>query len=56
LEYVTLQLGYLLGNDLYDAYLEGRVGPAVLRRLFLTHLEEPGAAREAYANLNTRLR
>jgi hypothetical protein len=56
LEYVTLQLGYLLGNDLYDAYLEGRVGPAVLRRLFLTHLEEPGAAREAYASLNTRLR
>jgi Haem-binding uptake, Tiki superfamily, ChaN len=55
-EYVTEQLGCLLGNDLYDAYLEGRVGPAVLRRLFLTHLEEPGAAREAYANLNTRLR
>jgi len=55
-EYVTQQLGYLLGNDLYDAYLEGRVGPAVLRRLFLTHLEEPGAAREAYASLNTRLR
>jgi len=55
-EYVTQQLGYLLGNDIYDAYLEGRVGPAVLRRLFLTHLEEPGAAREAYANLNARLR
>ena len=55
-EYVTQQLGYLLGNDLYDAYLEGRVGPAVLRRLFLTHLEEPGTAGEAYANLNTRLR
>jgi hypothetical protein len=54
-EYVTQQLGYLLGNDLYDAYLEGRVGPAVLRRLFLTHLEEPGAAREAYASLNVRL-
>jgi uncharacterized iron-regulated protein len=56
LEYVTQQLGYLLGNDLYDAYLEGRVGAAALRRLFLAHLEEPGAAREAYANLNARLR
>ena len=55
-DYVTQQLGYLLGNDLYDAYLEGGVGPAVLRRLFLTHLEEPGAAREAYASLNSRLR
>jgi hypothetical protein len=55
-EHVTQQLGYLMGNDLYDAYLEGRVGPAVLRRLFLTHLEEPGAASEAYANLSARLR
>lgn len=55
-EYVTQQLGYLLGNDLYDAYLEGRVGAGLLRRLFLEHLEEPGAAREAYASLNARLR
>ena len=55
-EYLTQQLGYLVGNDLYDSYLEGRVGPAVLRRLFLTHLEEPGAASEAYASLNSRLR
>jgi Haem-binding uptake, Tiki superfamily, ChaN len=55
-EYVTEQLGCLLGNDLYDAYLEGRVGAAALRRLFLAHLEEPNAAREAYANLNVRLR
>ncbi|PYX27809.1 MAG: hypothetical protein DMG80_17690 [Acidobacteria bacterium] len=55
-EYLTQQLGYLVGNDLYDSYIEGRVGPAVLRRLFLTHLEEPNAAREAYASLNSRLR
>jgi len=26
-EYITQQLGYLLGCDLYDAYLEGRVSP-----------------------------
>ena len=55
-EYVTEQLGSLLGNDLYDAYLDGRIGPAALRRLFLTHLEEAGAAREVYANLNARLK
>jgi hypothetical protein len=55
-EYVTEQLGCLLGNDLYDAYIDGRIGPAALRRLFLAHLEEPGDAREAYANLNARLR
>ncbi len=55
-DYVTRQLGYLLGNDLYDAYLEGKIGAAVLRKLFLDHLEEPGAASAAYANLNSRLR
>jgi len=55
-EYVTEQLGYLVGNDLYDAYIDGRIGTAALRRLFLNHIEEPGAASHAYANLNTRLR
>jgi hypothetical protein len=55
-DYVTQQLGYLLGNDLYDAYLEGRIGTSALRRLFLEHIEEPGTASAAYANLNSRLR
>lgn len=55
-EYATERLGCLLGNDLYDAYLEGRLGPPALRRLFLAHLEEPGSASEVYANLNARLR
>ncbi len=54
-EYVAQQLGYLTGNDLYDAYLEGRLGCAGLRKLFLTHIEEPGAARKAYLQLRTRL-
>ena len=55
-EYTTQQLGCLLGNDLYDAYLEGRIGAALLRRLFLEHLEAPGAGQLAYVNLNARLR
>ena len=55
-EYATERLGCLLGNDLYDAYLEGRLGPPAVRRLFLAHLEEPGAASEVYANLTARLR
>jgi uncharacterized iron-regulated protein len=55
-EYIAQQLGYLMGNDLYDAYLEGRVTTAALRKLFLTHIEEPGVAREAYLLLKTRLR
>jgi hypothetical protein len=55
-EFVTERLGWLLGNDLYDAYIEARLGPAVLRRLFLNHIDEPGSACHLYAALNARLR
>jgi heme-binding uptake protein ChaN (Tiki superfamily) len=55
-EYITQQLGYLLGCDLYDGYLEGRVTPGFVRGLFLTHVDEPGTAREAYFTLVNRLR
>jgi len=54
-EYVAEQLGYLTGNDLYDAYLEGRLTTAALRKLFLTHIQEPGVARKVYTQLRTRL-
>jgi len=39
------KLGYTLGSELYDAYVGGRVSQNALRRLFLTHIEEPGTAR-----------
>ncbi len=55
-EYVLEQLGYLTGTDLYDAYLEGRLTTAALRKLFLIHIEQPGVAREAYAQIRQRLR
>src|SRR6267378_2952883 len=55
-EYVTQQLGYLLGCDLYDAYLEGRVTPGFVRGLFLTHVEEHGRARAEYFELVHRMR
>jgi len=55
-EYITQQLGYLLGCELYEGYLEGRVTPGFVRTLFLTHVEEPGTAREAYFTLVNRLR
>ncbi len=55
-EYAAEQLGYLTGNDLYDAYLEGRLTTTALRKLFLTHIEEPGVARAAYVQLRKRLR
>ena len=54
-EYVVEQLGSLTGNDLYDAYLEGRLTTAALRKLFLTHIEQPGVARKAHIQLRTRL-
>jgi Haem-binding uptake, Tiki superfamily, ChaN len=54
-EYVAEQLGYLTGNDLYEGYLEGRLTTAALRRLFLTHIEQPEVARNAYVQLRTRL-
>jgi hypothetical protein len=54
-EYVVELLGYLTGNDLYDAYLEGRLTTSALRKLFLTHIEVPGVARKAYSQLRTRL-
>jgi|SRR5579862_1341695 len=38
-------LGYRLGSELYDAYLRGAISRTVLRRLFLAHIEQPGAAR-----------
>ena len=55
-EYVAEQLGCLTGTDLYDAYIEGRLTTAALRKLFLTHIEQPGVACEAYVQLRTRLR
>ncbi len=55
-EYVVEQLGCLTGNDLYDAYLEGRLTTAALRKLFLAHIEELGVARATYFQLRSRLR
>jgi hypothetical protein len=55
-EYITQQMGYLLGCDLYDGYLDGRVTPGFVRGLFLTHVEEPGAARNLYFDLVHKLR
>jgi hypothetical protein len=42
----ALQLGYMMGSDLYDSYLAGKVSRSRLRHLFLAHPEEPGRARE----------
>jgi hypothetical protein len=45
-EAMAKQVGYKLGNNLYDAYLEGSVTRCALRRLFLAELEKPGTGKQ----------
>ena len=47
LEYVTQQLGYMLGSEIYDAYLQGELSRRYLKSLFLIHIDEPGTAPQA---------
>lgn len=55
-EFVQEKLGAVAGNALYDAYLDGRVRPAALRKLFLAHIEAPGVASDTYFQLCRQLR
>jgi hypothetical protein len=41
-----------LGAALYQAFLDGRVGRAALRRTFLTHLDDSSQAKSALADLS----
>ncbi len=50
--YIIERLGHLTGTDIYDAYIEGRLSTHALRKLFLTHIERPGLARETYCQLS----
>lgn len=55
-EFVGKEFGYLIGSQIYDAYLAGKVPSGGLRRLFLARLHEPGGARKVCAALIARLR
>jgi hypothetical protein len=48
--------GYRMGNEIYRAYLAGKVSRRDLRRLFLAHLQEPGLARKVCAAVIARFR
>ena len=50
------ELGYRIGNHIYDAYLSGKLAPSGIRRLFLAHLDEPGLARKVCAAVMAKLR
>jgi hypothetical protein len=54
--YATLQLGYLLGSELYDAYVSGRISKRLLRSLFFRSLDKPGTARTIYFVTQRKLR
>jgi hypothetical protein len=55
-EAIAQDWGYRMGSQIYAAYLAGKVKPNGLRRLFLTHLDEPGMARKVCAAVIARIR
>jgi hypothetical protein len=44
--------GCLVGYQLYDSYIDGRISTRRLRQLFLTKLNEPGTARALFRELS----
>ncbi len=56
LEFVVERLGGMLGSELYDAYLAGRVHKRFIRSLFFRDLRKPGAAHATYFAIARRLR
>jgi hypothetical protein len=55
-EATAQEWGYRLGNQIYESYLAGKVKPSGLRRLFLTHLDEPGLPRKVCTAVLARVR
>jgi hypothetical protein len=55
-ELATEWLGGLLGSDLYDAYVQGRIGRRSIRAYFLGRYIRPGEAKAAYFRLSQRCR
>jgi hypothetical protein len=55
-ESIAQDWGYRLGSQLYGVYLAGKVKPSGLRRLFLTHLDEPGLARKVCSAVMAKIR
>ena len=51
LSILTHELGYYLGQQLYDAYHRGVVDRKEILALFRSRFEEPGSALEAYIDL-----
>ncbi|MBV9610293.1 MAG: ChaN family lipoprotein [Acidobacteria bacterium] len=54
--FVTTKLGQMLGSEMYDAYVSGKISKRYLRSLFFRKLEVPGAAHEMYFQIVRRAR
>jgi hypothetical protein len=54
--YATEKLGSMLGSELYDAYLGGRISKRYIRSLFFRRLDSSGTARATYFNIVRRVR
>lgn len=55
-EFVTRLLGEMLGTELYEQYVGGRINKRFIRSLLFRKLEKPGVARVAYFAAVRRLR
>jgi hypothetical protein len=47
-DFATRQLGYMLGSELYDAFVAGRVSKRFLRSLYFRKLDRPGSPADVY--------
>lgn len=55
-DFATRQLGYMLGTELYDAYVGGRIGKRFLRALYFQKASDPNDARDLYFAVVRRIR
>lgn len=54
--FVTCRLGQMLGSELYDAYVAGRLSKRWIRSLFFRKLAAPGSAKKMYFDIVRRIR
>jgi uncharacterized iron-regulated protein len=54
--FVTERLGNMLGSELYDAYVAGRISKRYIRSLFFRRLHGRGVARAVYFDAARRVR
>jgi len=55
-DFLTRTLGQILGSEIYDAWIAGRVAKRTLRSLFFRPLDASGSARTLYFTIVRRIR